>query len=651
MSVWTLTIDLRTDRQRHILSIALLDHDRVVHWTYSQPLSEAEVQHLQELSKNSFSNHHAEQRRERMTELGRYAEICYIIENAMDQSNVYNSDSIIIDTLVTFIPWDLLYVRDDFLGHKISVGLRVPPFYRRSQQTRFDSKSRPRFLHIICNPKGDLVLNKESNDIKSILNTLGDAINYHPINNPTEHELLSELLSCSNTPFIHYSGHVIPSNGILLGDNTVFDRDRIARHFSFGEKKIVFLNGCDSIFDDDKNQHDGDMFKQAFVANAFLDSGAFAVISPRTKILDSEASVAAGLIWHKIFSGVELGHAVRECRKEMFKKDPNSLASYSYVLYGNPSHRVDSWVRDSKTHGKDTHPEQALADISIIRRAYNEVGSPVFPQHILGVLSREWIVAHIYYEAEYQSYIGALERLRQELGVGLPADCERAGSVELNRVSLEIVKRMSSKPNFHEDEYLACLEALAEIDDRNIELALKSLQFGPRTAEELLLAARKWVADGCQVPMSVFVHPCGMINQTIWLPNYPTESVPIAGDIVGCWDLLLGLIVASPKLCTLWPFSMPPQHRWQAGQRLHWGRLDEDAKEANMDAMEMRIEEGQPTITEGMLLRCLLDEGRLDWCNLPGHAKFCLNGVSDVVWSNWVRDMGIRCLGLLERLA
>jgi hypothetical protein len=365
------------------------------------------------------------------------------------------------------------------------------------------------------------------------------------------------------------------------------------------------------------------MFQLAAVANAFLDAGANAVIAPRTRLADLDACEAAIQIWGAILAGENLGTAVRRYRQGKVQADPASLAGYSFILYGAPATRVAQWVPPTGTQGPTQQAQTTLSHHPLVQEASADASGPIAPQHLFGALTRRWIVGHLYFALEGDVYIETLQQLRQELGIGSPQQSLTPGPIEFTKVGAWVLQKACVSANGHEPDELAFLEALAEADDRHIELALQSLDLGPRRIAEFIERARQWIANGSPVPQAI-VNPDGYLNREVFLPDLADTAQAIDSEApMDCWDLLVGLVVAGAQTATLWrqehlPAAPPP--RWIAGQRLYWTKLTTEAQHAVLEAMQILGEENRRVVTEGLLLSCVT-ENDLGWEALPPHAR------------------------------
>ncbi len=374
------------------------------------------------------------ERQERIDKFRWLANRTFDLDKFLKGTEFSPADTLTINTLVTAIPWDLVPYEDNYLGHLVSVGLKIPTL-RHSHPFSGAGGGRPRFLHIVANPAGDLLHAAE--EVRELQALLGEVrgVDYEPVTNPTPGELINRFSARRSTPFLHFTGHVLPKKGLVLKDG-ILSIEHIVRYFPSEREQFVLLNGCDAVYEGEAGLESEapDLFQSASVANAFLDAGAEAVIAPRSRIADEEARHAAAQIWRMIFAGDELGAIVRNFRSATVQANPSAISGYSYVLYGAPSSRLRiPPSAPTLVVGKAAEKEAEDAAVlrhEILREAWGDAGGPVAPRHIFAALTRRWVVGQIFFGIENQTYFLALERLRRELGAKSPPPPPAAALIE-----------------------------------------------------------------------------------------------------------------------------------------------------------------------------------------------------------------------------
>lgn len=557
------------------------------------------------------------------------------------------ADSLTINTLVTAIPWDLVPYDEHILGHLVSVGLKIPT-PRSSHPLGGAGEGRPRFLHIVANPANDLPhAAQELRELRSFVDTVPH-VEYDLLVDPTPAELIHKFSAGRSTPFLHFTGHVLPKRGLMLKGG-VMSIDDIVRYFPSQRDQFVFLNGCDAVYESEALLDGGepDLFQTASVANAFLDAGAEAVIAPRSRIWDDDAYRAALQMWKQIFDSGELGAIVRGFRSSMLEEKPSAISGYSYVLYGEPSSRLrlpsDTPTRVFIT---DSGGEEANAILrhELLLEASGDAGGPVAPRHIFAALTRRWSVGHIFFELEKQRYFLALERLRSELGAQSPPPPGPPGQVECTAAGRLVVDRALARRTDAALDDLSLLEGLALVNDAEVRCALEALERGPRSIEAVLHYAREWVERGSQSP-AVVIEPGGFVNPRAF-PGGFLSAEPGEDTLAPAtrWDVFVALLRTSGRAARLWTeqgYEVPPASGWRAGQSLHFMKLPEPLQDAMVGLVMMMEEEGAERVTEGMLLASLSDWDGFQWRDLPPHAREWLSaqGIDEERWDELLRKL------------
>ncbi|MFH2100307.1 MAG: CHAT domain-containing protein, partial [Pseudomonadota bacterium] len=369
--------------------------------------------------------------------------------NKWFQSPLLDTNStLLIDSLHTNIPWDLLPTGSshggawsgEYLGHKFAIGLQVPTvdadyFFstQPSGRPRADPREagKPIFLHVLANPRNDLrTLEMESEKLKEVVEKTG-WLDYKAVQEASWGKLV-RLISAYGPAirYFHYSGHVRPKEGLVLSASegrrpreNLFSIQAIRSRLAGTSLDIAFLNGCDETYVDvdEKGFSSWNPHDHANVANSFLEAGANGVVAPRSRISDEDAPEAAEMIWSAIFSGKVLGAAVQEYRQKKIGDFPDSIAGYSYVVYGNPGVLVmpeatPAMPSAAPVAGYITEAQPSDPFEGWRLRAEAECGREVGPAQLFAAFTRTWMVGSAFFEALGQAYIQALMDLRLKLG-------------------------------------------------------------------------------------------------------------------------------------------------------------------------------------------------------------------------------------------
>src|SRR5688572_11105234 len=242
---WTLTIDLFQQPRDLLLQFTLMDKDRTHRWKAGREVV-AEVFQRMVRETAAFFDYSlpSHQRMERIEKFRYLADRTFRLTEFLNATKFSPPDALTINTLVTAIPWDLVPYNNDFLGHQVSVGLKIPTA-RASYAQSGSGEGRPRLLHIVSNPLNDLPnVVEELQQLKTLIESI-PGVDYELAINPTRGDLINRF--SRSTPFLHFTGHVSPRQGLVLKDGTL-NVAEIVTYFPCQRDQIVFLNGCDAVY-------------------------------------------------------------------------------------------------------------------------------------------------------------------------------------------------------------------------------------------------------------------------------------------------------------------------------------------------------------------------------------------------------------------
>lgn len=234
-----------------------------------------------------------------------------------------------IDSLLSHIPWELLYDGNAFLGDKFRIGRSIGGAWRERQKI---DKSKLKIL-IITNPSEDLPETEEEGTI--IFETLNSEISSNAIEmqmysgrRVSKLKLLSEI---QNFDILHFAGHVIydnkdPNGGLLLSNGEILYAKEIQKLSK--SSSLVFLNACRSAIPE----------SNIGLANSFLKVGVMNYIGTNWNIPDSKKTIEFAVNFYRfLFDEKTVGDALFEARK--YARETNEIHDLiwaSYSLFGNP---------------------------------------------------------------------------------------------------------------------------------------------------------------------------------------------------------------------------------------------------------------------------------------------------------------------------
>jgi formylglycine-generating enzyme required for sulfatase activity len=100
-----------------------------------------------------------------------------------------------------------------------------------------------------------------------------------------------------------------------------------------GRRPLVFLNACHS------GRGEPSLTSIQGLAGAFLKAGAGAFIGAHWEVSDKQASCFAAELYRHLFSGLEIGEAVRKTRLELRARFPDGNTWLSYTVFADPGAR------------------------------------------------------------------------------------------------------------------------------------------------------------------------------------------------------------------------------------------------------------------------------------------------------------------------
>jgi formylglycine-generating enzyme required for sulfatase activity len=135
----------------------------------------------------------------------------------------------------------------------------------------------------------------------------------------------------------HFAGHGLAGRG---GSIFLEQGDELSPAILYGSARqregcrpLVFLNACHS------GQGEPSLTKVDGLAAAFLETGAGAFIGSHWEVNDEQACCFAEQFYQHLFSGREIGEAVRKARLELRDKFPDGSAWLAYTVFADPAAR------------------------------------------------------------------------------------------------------------------------------------------------------------------------------------------------------------------------------------------------------------------------------------------------------------------------
>ncbi len=240
------------------------------------------------------------------------------------------------DAGLVHIPWELLYIGDDFLCMKFAMGREVSDV-SGVRYTAHHSDG-PLKLLIIADPEKNLpCAEKEKKQLRDMIGEIDPDKRLIDLRSLPRTKMnrasLMERIRSHN--IIHYAGHgefhpdIAEKNGWKLPDG-VFSASDVQSMISGRMPGLIFSNACQSARSEEWKNTDINLI------TAFLRAGVRHYIGTSWKILDKPGGLFALSFYKCLIPDAAIGEAVRTARLDLRRDNPYSVEWASYVLYGDP---------------------------------------------------------------------------------------------------------------------------------------------------------------------------------------------------------------------------------------------------------------------------------------------------------------------------
>lgn len=168
---------------------------------------------------------------------------------------------------------------------------------------------------------------------------------------PAAHEEVKRALASGRYEGWHFAGHGLAPGESLHSSSLVLERKEMfhptvlygsGRQLGLG-RPLVFLNACHS------GRGGPSLTGLAGWASAFLQAGAGAFIGSHWALEDDQALRFAENFYRGLFSGVEIGEAVRSARSRLRHEFPGTSDWLSYTVFAHPFARCQTLSQDRET--------------------------------------------------------------------------------------------------------------------------------------------------------------------------------------------------------------------------------------------------------------------------------------------------------------
>jgi formylglycine-generating enzyme required for sulfatase activity len=236
----------------------------------------------------------------------------------------------------TWIPWELLKLQDPdgpssgpFLVEAFSVtrwltDLRFPQVKHLPMQ---------RIALVVPQDSGLPKSVVEAEQVKAFGSTEREVVEV-----PATFRQVRDAFASGNYDGWHFAGHGVAGrtgsslfleNGEELSPAVLYG----SAYQLGGRRPLVFLNACHS------GRGEPSLTSIQGLAGAFLKAGAGAFIGAHWEVSDEQASCFAAELYRHLFSGLEIGEAVRKTRLVLRNKFPDGNAWLAYTVFADPGAR------------------------------------------------------------------------------------------------------------------------------------------------------------------------------------------------------------------------------------------------------------------------------------------------------------------------
>jgi hypothetical protein len=226
------------------------------------------------------------------------------------------------------VPFELLYVADDFLCRRFSIGTIICTKQDFGTAARYNTGSS---ILIIADPAGNIpAAYEEASAVRAYAWKSGK--DTHFISASDKQKIIS---SVENAAVVHFAGHSVYtgekcSSGWKFGNTELFDIVAMEQLGSNGRVPwMVFSNSCNA-------GNSGCDKELSGIAGALLRAGVMQVIGPAAEIPDQAAHQFALCYYEYFFKGMTCGEALFTVRQRLYQENQAIIFPLLYRLYGDP---------------------------------------------------------------------------------------------------------------------------------------------------------------------------------------------------------------------------------------------------------------------------------------------------------------------------
>lgn len=289
------------------------------------------------------------------------------------------SDHLIIsmDDNLVHVPWELLHDGKHFLCQRFGMGRIV-----RTRQTVFGggrsrTLGRPLKMLILADPSGDLKeAYQEGIDLRDHMDANKAWINASLQSQNVPADFIREKIRYFD--FVHFAGHAEyvaeePGKSGWRLTNGILTSSEIIKMTGGGAMpSFIFSNACQSARTDEWVIRESSQDEIFGLANAFVLAGVKHYIGTFWEVLDEPSRRFALEFYRFVLSGMSVGCAVQEARKELIREyGEETIVWASYLLYGDPTFNYLDHIR--KSEASPEAPSEAVSMPEATIRAAEDV--------------------------------------------------------------------------------------------------------------------------------------------------------------------------------------------------------------------------------------------------------------------------------------
>lgn len=253
-----------------------------------------------------------------------------------------------LDDHLVHIPWELLWLDNDFLCRRFNMGRYVKTRQKISENTSRERKT-PLEMWILANPGGDLP-SALSEGMKVFRCTSRINQKETVINPSLDSDIRPDRikLKIKDYDFIHFAGHADYTSqtdpggpgagGWKLTDGNLKADDIYKMAGGSPMPSLVFSNACQSARTEKWEWSEDERDGSFGLANAFLFSGVKHYVGTFWEIMDEPSSHFALEFYKHLLAGKTVGESMRTARLALAEEYGDDSAVWaSYLLYGDPT--------------------------------------------------------------------------------------------------------------------------------------------------------------------------------------------------------------------------------------------------------------------------------------------------------------------------